>query len=372
MRRPKIAFVGGFFPFQAGGAEYQSYLLACKLRERAEISFVYIDDDSRPPFLSHDGFSLLRIPKRRVLRRVAGRYFVLDMPCLLEVLSTIQPDIIYRRGGTAYSGIASMYARRRNCKMILHISSDRDVASDWYRGTRTAIFDYLDHRFMKYAIQNAHSVIGQTYDQSRKLESVYGRQCTCVVGNWHPLPKEDIVKRENPVTVVWIANVKSMKRPELFMALAAELAHLSSVRFVMVGRPPSGTLASGFRKEIQSTGKVDFRGEMSIDEVSRLLAASHILVNTSLYEGFPNTFVQAWMHYVPVVSLQVDPDDVLRKEKIGFHSGTFDNLVRDTKNLIENENVRRQMGERARHYALQNHVLETAIGKILHFFEPPL
>ena len=42
---------------------------------------------------------------------------------------------------------------------------------------------------------------------------------------------------------------------------------------------------------------------------------SKILINTSSFEGFPNTFVQAWANGVPVISLKVDPDNIIKKKK---------------------------------------------------------
>ncbi len=53
-----------------------------------------------------------------------------------------------------------------------------------------------------------------------------------------------------------------------------------------------------------------FCGAISQQEVNAELANAHVLVNTSLYEGFPNTFIQAWMRRTVVVSLNVNPDGI--------------------------------------------------------------
>jgi glycosyltransferase involved in cell wall biosynthesis len=64
------------------------------------------------------------------------------------------------------------------------------------------------------------------------------------------------------------------------------------------------------------------------------------------------------MRKVPVVSLQVDPDNVLEKEGIGICSGNFEQLVKDTHKLITDDSLRNQMGNKARAYAIKNHSLK--------------
>jgi glycosyltransferase involved in cell wall biosynthesis len=47
-------------------------------------------------------------------------------------------------------------------------------------------------------------------------------------------------------------------------------------------------------RAIQSVTNVDYLGARRQREVNELLARAHVLVNTSITEGYPNTFIQAW------------------------------------------------------------------------------
>ena len=61
------------------------------------------------------------------------------------------------------------------------------------------------------------------------------------------------------------------------------------------------------------------------------------------------------MRKVPVVSLKVNPDNVLNRSSTGFCSGTYERLREDVLRLIRDPNLRCKMGDRARSYAFDNH-----------------
>ena len=75
------------------------------------------------------------------------------------------------------------------------------------------------------------------------------------------------------------------------------------------------------------------------------------------------------MNEVPVVSLYVDPDDVIKNNGLGFHSGSFEKLVKDVKYLIENPHECRRMGKRARQYVESYHDIEKNIREYEKIFE---
>ena len=111
---------------------------------------------------------------------------------------------------------------------------------------------------------------------------------------------------------------------------------------------------------IRDTPNIDYLGPLAQSEVNELLARAHIFVNTSVHEGFPNTFIQAWMREMPVVSLHVNPDDVLNRHGTGIFAGNEPRLAEAVRRLISEPTVRAEFAERARNYALQRHSLENA------------
>jgi glycosyltransferase involved in cell wall biosynthesis len=74
------------------------------------------------------------------------------------------------------------------------------------------------------------------------------------------------------------------------------------------------------------------------------------------------------MRKVPGVSLNVDIDGILEQEEIGFICHSFENLVKRTKFLIENNNRRDEMGIAAQEYAFENFSIEANMPKVLSAF----
>jgi len=364
--RKRLLLISGYFPVETGGVEHQVYHLAKHLQPSMDIHYLTIwdqDIESRDP-----GITISTIPTRKLLRRILGRHYALDYARVLNAIRRVEPHIIYTRAGTAHLGIASRYAMSSQCSLIWHISSARDVRRFTTRSLRTIPFDYIDKRMGEYGIQHADYIFGQAKYEADLLLKNYGRTCDLIVGNWHPEPAQPCRKGRR-VKVVWIANIKPLKRPEVFVDLAERLRDVKDVEFIMIGRPGSTRCQRRLESRIRNLKGLTYLGARSMDEVNRILAESHILVNTSDYEGFPNTFVQAWFREVPVVSLHVDPDDILAKRGLGFHSGSLDMLARDTKRLIENHDLRTRMGKTARAYALENHSLTKNLSRVAEFFE---
>ena len=74
------------------------------------------------------------------------------------------------------------------------------------------------------------------------------------------------------------------------------------------------------------------------------------------------------MRKVPVVSLNVNPDNVIDDKGIGFFSKTYEQLVKHITILINDTKLRNEMGERARMYAIEMFSEKNA-EKIIQFLE---
>jgi glycosyltransferase involved in cell wall biosynthesis len=199
-------------------------------------------------------------------------------------------------------------------------------------------------------------VIAQAPYQANLFKARFGRTCDAVIPNFQPVPAADI-RKSHPVKVVWLANVKAIKRPALFVELARAFEECRDVEFIMAGRAGPQAEMSAIRQQESRACNFKYLGELSTEDVDRLLSGAHILVSTSEVEGYPNAFIEAWLRRVPVVSLDVDPDGVLDRHGIGIVVDSIAQMFVEVRRLIEQPEVRERMGAAAFEFARENHSL---------------
>jgi glycosyltransferase involved in cell wall biosynthesis len=349
--RPKLCIlVPAHWEAQMGGSQYQAKLLVDYLLRHYDVDIVYLTTRANPQFRP-EGYRIVPFSDHRGVRRY-GSFF--DVVRLYRALARERPDIILQFVGSAHTGIAALYARRHGCKMIWRVTNDPSVEPERVAWTKPHC--WLERRFLNFGIRNATLILAQTDYQRTRLAEAFPGAPVQVLANFHPAPPDcgrngAVVKQ-----VAWVANLKPLKNPGAFVRLARRFAHRLDVRFVMAG----GTIDnSDWTREqleqIAATPNLEYRGSLSQSEVNALLEQTDLFVNTSDYEGLANTFIQAWMRRVPVVSLRVDPDRLLSRGGLGAVTGDEQALYERVASLLDDPDHCAAIGARARRYALEHY-----------------
>jgi glycosyltransferase involved in cell wall biosynthesis len=334
-----------------GGSQYQAKVLIDYLLRHYDIDIAYLTLEADPNF-KPEGYRIVPFSDRRGVRRY-GSFF--DIVRLYRTLQRERPDIILQFVGSAHTGIAALYARRHGCKMIWRVTNDPSVEPEKATWTRHP-HRRIERMFLNFGIRHASLILAQTEYQRARLAAAFPKAPVQVLLNFHPTAPD--CGRNGAVTrqVVWIANLKPLKNPAAFVRLARHFAHRRDVRFVICGGADhTGPWMKETLDEIAATPNLEYRGALRQKEVNVLLEQSDLLVNTSDHEGFSNTFIQAWMRRVPVVSLHVDPDRLLSRGGLGVVTGTEEALASSVAALLDDPDRRAAIGARARNYALEHH-----------------
>jgi glycosyltransferase involved in cell wall biosynthesis len=356
-RRPALCIVN---PFEhGGGAEFQISLLIDALVDAGEYEIHYLTHftDTRETIRN---YQVSQIGNGGPLPHLG---YIMDARSLYRQLSAIGPSVIYQRVACAYTGVCAFYARRRAVPLVWHVAHDSDVTPQNIDLQRNFIRPRLEKWAVAYGARNADRIVVQSRRQAELLQTNYARTADALIANFHP-PANETIDKSGPLTVVWIANLKTWKRPEIFLRLAQALSGSKGVRFVMVGAPPPASANRRWReplmRSIKDAANLQYLGHRSHAQVNELLARAHILVNTSTQEGFPNTFIQSWLRDVAVVSLQVDPDRVLELQQAGIIAHTEAGLLAAVRSLLENDELRAAYTKRGREHAIACHSLRNA------------
>ena len=159
----------------------------------------------------------------------------------------------------------------------------------------------------------ANVIAAQTEFQAQMLRENHGLESTVV--NMMVEPPHRSAEDKKDIDVLWVSNLRALKRPELALELARQLPE---VKFTLAGGPMPGgeTYYEDVRAAAARLPNVTMLGAVRYAETGALFDRAKIFLNTSSIEGFPNTFLQAWIRGVPVVSF-FDPDSLVQRLPLG-------------------------------------------------------
>lgn len=321
-----------------GGSEYQVQVLMEHLARRSDLEIHFVTNRVAEGFEPR-GYELTVVSRRFGLRRY-GLFF--DAMPLYRILRRLAPDVIYQVIGSAHTGIAAFYAERHGCRLVWRVTDEMSLRREPIKWRRP--HHRLERFMLEYGIRRATTIVAQTETQRQLLADVFGRRDAVIVRNFHPHPLEKPKKSAVKKRVLWIANLKRIKNPEAFIRLAARFRGNAAVEFWMLGGAADHPRwVHGIENQIRLCGNVHYAGQVSPGEVNALLAESHLLVNTSVTEGFSNTFIQAWMREVPVVSLNVDPDGVFSSSSPSLLAGSEERLHELVEQLLRDDELRARL-----------------------------
>jgi len=216
---------------------------------------------------------------------------------LKNVLVEIKPDIIYTRSYSSWGGISSRLAKENNIPHVWSIAYDDDVKRTKMKSLIRRPLDILDNYYSNLSFKNATEIISQNKDLKR-----YGIKSQLITQSTTISNYNEINKAFDTLNIVWVANFRPIKQPNLFIELARIFENSTEINFIMIGSPDKEY--SNLAKEADKfMSNFKYLGQLSNEIVNHYLNKSHILVSTSKGEGFSYTFVQGWMRGVVVLSL---------------------------------------------------------------------
>ena len=107
---------------------------------------------------------------------------------------------------------------------------------------------------------------------------------------------------------------------------------------------------------LEELPNVEFTGYLSREKVPLFLSKAVLLLNTSHFEGFSNTFLEAFSVGTPVIApINADPDNIIAKNGLGVSVKNNSEFSCIIKKLLWNKKEFFEYSERCREYVYKNH-----------------
>jgi glycosyltransferase involved in cell wall biosynthesis len=362
-----VLLITSSYPMELiGGAELQTLILANGLAEYGhDVTFLAADTnvESKSRINNLDVIKIPGMDKVGIARH---------KQCLEKAILESHPDICYIRSFSELMW-AIPFCKNNEIPVVSISCSNGDVPPfltglSFYEQIKSMCTVEIIQYFLNFRairLSDVHLCVTKSLQEDTKRW--YPDKPMRVIYNGHPVPPDEDVHKNCSRRVIWVNNVKRFKRPEMFIKLAS---CLPDIEFAMIGRIDKGRYGNHILSLIQhGPSNLKYLGALPFDKVNTEISMSDILFYTStVVEGFGNSLIQAWMRGVPTISLNYDPDGIIERERIGYCSSNFSVLANNARELIDNQAMLRDMGQRARSYAKINHDCKYMVSQYDIFF----
>lgn len=349
--RPRICFLAGpamyglLWPSEGesfGGAELQTFLLARGLAERGifDVCFLtYLRDQDVTPLDWAECH-----PGERMIERglpVLSRFE--NERRWMKAFRRTGADLFVQSGLGEVNAHLRLFQRLTGARVALRLASDVDLDG-------TFISDGRWRRLALDGLRHADVVFARNRWQQERLSERFGYHAPILRNGF---PARDVAPAATKDTVLWVASCQELKQPRVFLDLVRAFPQQS---FTMVMPKNDLGLWESIVTEASQLPNLRFVERIPLSEIQGEFDRAKVFVNTSTVEGFPNTFAQAAIGATPVLSLNVDPDEVLESEGFGRCAhGDQARLTADLGELLQDDRLRDRMGASAFDYARRNH-----------------
>jgi glycosyltransferase involved in cell wall biosynthesis len=248
---------------------------------------------------------------------------------------------------TCWVGVAAKLRRRR---FVYSSSSTVDFAFASLQPR--AVLAWIFHA----GIRLADEIVVQTDEQAALCRDQFRRVPT-VIPSAVPLDGETA---ESPGDAfVWVGRPAPYKNPLAFLELAEALPE---ARFRMVGISETAGASRAFLARAAAIPNLEIVPPVSPAEAMAHIKRAVAVVNTSDYEGMPNTLLEGWLHGVPALVFRHDPDGVVVREHLGLVAhGSPEALAAGARTLWHGRLSGREAWRHCRVYIERRHSLDAVL-----------
>ena len=367
-----------------GGAQ-ENTLITCKLLAQRGHNVTLITGPAIGPEgelfnqAKDNGYKIIVVDK---LKRAINP--IDDIPAYYEIkkiLKQINPDIVHTH--SAKAGILGRIAAYNlksqisNLKIVhgIHGLSFHPYQSQWLNKLYIAIEKYTGKK-TDFFISVADAMTNQSLAAGIGKPEQYVTAYSAIEEDAYlkPFPNEQNIQfrqkygiSEDKVVIVKIARLFMLKGHDYVIESAKTLSkQFDNCVWLFVG---NGNLSDAYKQQIKELGledRIKFTGLLPTSEIPLAIASSDILVHCSLREGLARTLPQAMLGGIPAISFDVDGAREVVNENTGrlIEPKNIEQLIKACAELIEDENLRKRLGQQGRESVTKKFAPDTMVDTI--------
>jgi glycosyltransferase involved in cell wall biosynthesis len=293
----------------------------------------------------------------KVCRKNAGlsgtRFVYPRWSGLIAAMRRADAEVYYHNCGENVTGQVALWCQKRGKAFVFSAANETDCDAQL-----PELRLWRDRWLYRYGLRAADRVVVQTETQRRMMLQNFDVN-SMVIPMPCPRPGSPPKVREKPPSnrVLWVGRVCKQKRPDRLMQLAEAMPDLG---FDLVGPHFSDKTARCALSRAKDLPNVRVHGRISPEKMADFYSSTACLVCTSEYEGFPNTFLEAWSRGLPIVST-FDPDGLIRAKRMGLVATDIEGLSKAIGRLLGSEVLYENTSANGLSYFLDNHVADRVL-----------
>ncbi|MDA3904509.1 MAG: glycosyltransferase [Bacteroidales bacterium] len=243
------------------------------------------------------------------------------------------------------------------------------------RISNNIVYEPLTYRkrlgFVKYYLSRigtslSNIILVQNNHQLANLKSLYPSKSVHIMHNPYLSSIGIDVALSKGQYIAWIGIFQYQKNLPALFDIANSLPNLN---FKIAGSAAQliDKMSIEAIDNLKRLPNVEFVGKIPRTKISEFISKSICLLNTSHYEGFSNTFLEALESGRPIVTTdKVDPDSIIKKYKLGYVAKSFEDIPNL---LIKASTNYEKFYDHNRQYLKKNHDPATLSRKLLKHIE---
>jgi glycosyltransferase involved in cell wall biosynthesis len=341
-----------------GGIEWQTSLTAKWFARQGYNVSLLTWDEGGPPEETIEGVRVIK-----TCRQKAGlkglRFFHPKWTSLARAMRQANADLYYQNGSECTTGQVALWCQRHRKPFVFSLASDADCDP--------ALPELSQHERMLYrlGLRKADRRVAQTATQANRLREEFAVD-SVVIPMPCPEPPAENAQPPSPTgrRVLWVGRICQVKRPDRLVDLAVLCPELA---FDLVGPFLEEDSSNAVRARADGVPNLTLHGGIPRERVHGFYDRACLLCCTSEYEGFPNTFLEAWSHGLPVVST-FDPDGVIAKHNLGIVAGNIREMQAPIRSLLDSPARYQEISNNARRYFVENHKADSVLPRFESLF----